>query len=323
MFDSIDTNRFQGVLVGIAAGGVSPEREISLATGAAFEKALKSKGYLVQVYDVATDLLRLAADRPGVVLLGVHGGMGENGVLQGFLESLQIPYTGSGVLASALAMDKKRAKILSAQAGVAVARDLRFTKADFEDLELLKEEIELHFSYPLVAKLNDSGSSHGVYLVHSSEELLESLPALEGDLVDRASSAVIIEEFLQGPEYSVGFFERHCLGTMEIIPGVEFYDFAAKYERQDTKYEPVRDPLISAPLESMAARALDALGCRGVARVDFKGDPRGDAPWGMLEVNTIPGMTATSLVPKLARQGGVSFEDFVEAMLVSARTDEV
>lgn len=323
MFKAVDIAKYRGTTVGIATGGTSPERAISLATGKAFQKALTLKGYEAVVYDIATDLDQIASTRPAVMLLGVHGGFGESGVLQGFLESLEIPYTGSGVLASALAMDKKRTKVLAANAGVQVARDRLLRLEELANVEGILEEIEAAFSYPLVAKLNDSGSSYGVYLAQNVGELQHALTALRADLIAGVSAAVIVEEFLEGPEFSVGYFDRECLGTMKIVPQAEFYDYNAKYERTDTVYELIDASEITSVLENMGRLVLDALGCRGVARVDFKGDPLGTSPLGMLEVNTIPGMTATSLVPKLAAARGIGFEDFVEVILAGARLDSV
>lgn len=306
--------------MGVATGGTSSEREISLRTGAAFEEALRSRGYEVQVYDVATDLQRLLEDKPAALLLGVHGGTGESGVLQGMLELFEIPYTGSGVLASALAMDKTRAKILCAEAGVPVAAARTFRKADclgIEDFTALAGSLEAELGLPMVVKLNDAGSSVGVVLCETPEGVDEALRSLAGQLSEAASAGIIAEAYLSGPEYSVGFFGEQCLGLMEIIPGAGFYDYEAKYQRADTEYRLIEDVDVVEPLTRWGLQALRALGCRGVARVDFKGDPR-EGRSAMLEVNTIPGMTATSLVPKLAGHRGVSFEDFVEAMVSTA-----
>lgn len=320
MLEGLDRTRFQGKTVGIATGGASSEREISLATGRAFEEALLSKGYDLRVYDIATDLSAISAEPPAVMLLGTHGGLGERGALQGFLECMGIPYTGSGVLASALAMDKARAKILCELRGVPVAKGISFDKAELEDQRRVIRDIEEVLSYPLVAKLNNSGSSYGVYICADVKELEEALIKLAPDLDDGASSKVLVERFLDGPEYSVGFFGSQSLGVMEIRPGKDFYDFEAKYESDETVYEIIDDERIVEPLTRWGRAALEALGCRGVARVDFKGLV--DQGAAMLEVNTIPGMTATSIIPKLARAKGMDFPDFVEAMLVTAGLDE-
>ena len=321
MFDDLHMTRFRNQPVGIATGGTSQEREISLKTGRAFEEALKAKGYDVTVYDVATDLAQIAADQPAAVLLGIHGGLGEGGALQGFLECLGIPYTGSGVLASALAMDKGRAREICAGRGVPVASGRLVDPGELSDPASLAEEFLADPGLPFVAKLNDSGSSFGVYICESEDDVEQTFEALAEDVGDRSSSGVLVEAFVEGPEYTVGFFDDECLGVIEVVPGEGFYDFEAKYESGDTEYRPVSDPAICEPLEEWSRLALDALGCRGVTRVDFKGRPDREGRAVMLEVNTIPGMTATSLVPKLAAAKGVPFQEFVEAMLVSATSD--
>ena len=322
MFEKLDMTRFRDQAVGIATGGKSQEREISLKTGQAFEEALQSKGYDVTVYDVATDLEKVLVDRPAAMVLGIHGGLGESGALQGFLESLEIPYTGSGVLASAVAMDKSRARLLCAAAGVPVADGHFRSSNNLGDPQTAADRIGEDYGFPVVAKLNDSGSSFGVYLCQDRAELVEALEQLQEDVEETSSTGVLIEQFIDGPEYTVGFFDDRSMGVIEIMPDEKFYDFEAKYQSDQTGYDVITDEDICRPLIEWSKKAIDALGCRGVARVDFKGRP--DAPDGvaMLEVNTIPGMTATSLVPKLAADSGVAFADFVEAMLVTARLDE-
>lgn len=321
MFEDLNISRFRGQTVGIATGGTSHERAISLKTGRAFEQALQAHDYDVVVYDVATDLAQLAQDRPAAVLLGIHGGLGEGGALQGFLECLGIPYTGSGVLASSLAMDKARARHLCAARNVPVASGRLVSAGELDDPAALAEEFAATPGLPVVAKLNDSGSSFGVYLCETTQDLEEAFLALAEDVGHRETSGVLVESFVAGPEYTVGFFGSHCLGVIEVVPEEGFYDFEAKYERGDTQYRPVDDARLCEPLIAWSRQALAALGCRGVARVDFKGDPADNGSAVMLEVNTIPGMTATSLVPKLAAAQGLEFSDFVEAMVAAAATD--
>lgn len=322
MIEQLDIERFRGQPVGIATGGQSLEREISLKTGGAFEEALVGRGYDVTVYDVPDDLEKLAADRPAAVLLGIHGGLGEGGALQGFLEALEIPYTGSGLVGSALAMDKRRARRICAGAGVPVAEAAWCGREELDEPPAAARRIADTLGFPVVAKLNDSGSSFGVHICRELDELSDALGELGPDVGRRPSSGVLVERFVEGPEYTVGFFDEECLGVMEIRPAEGFYDVEAKYDSEDTEYLVVDDPAIADPLVEWAHLALSALGCRGVARVDFKGTPGQQAAAVMLEVNTIPGMTATSLVPKLAAERGVEFDEFVEAMLASARLDE-
>ncbi len=313
--------RSRDLVVGVLTGGESAEREISLQTGEAFEKALVEVGYDVKVYDVAVDLGDLAADPPDVALLGVHGGLGESGALQGFLESLGVAYTGSGVLASALAMDKTRARELAQASGVPVAPGRSLRSVEGIDIEAQTQQWVDHLGLPMVVKLNDSGSSVGVELCETAAEVKKAIEALGSGMGKAPSAGLLAERFVSGPEFTVGFFDEECLGVMEIEAQAQFYDYEAKYESGTTDYRWVDDEAIAAPLIEWAERTVEALGCRGVCRVDFKGDPRSDAGAVMLEVNTIPGMTATSLVPKLAAHQGLAFSDFVEAMVSAARLD--
>ncbi len=312
-----DEHTYQGQKIGVALGGESSERAISLKTGRAFVSALQSLGYEVAEYDIATDLSRIATEAPAAMVLGVHGGIGENGVLQGFLEALKIPYTGSGPLASALAMDKARAKAVMADAGVAVAGGIRLAGGDVSSAEELSERFDAAgLSFPLVIKLNDGGSSVGVYICRDLDASFRAVESLS-EMLDRAASAgILIERYLAGAEYSVGFSDEEFLGAIQIVPEAEFYDFQAKYESTSTDYRYVEEIMLLDGLQKIGRLAYNALGCRGVARVDVKADQKGELF--VLEVNTIPGMTETSLVPKLAARKGLSFAQFVEWMLDSA-----
>ncbi|MFP4597998.1 MAG: D-alanine--D-alanine ligase [Persicimonas sp.] len=325
MLEHIDKTRFRGQKVGVVTGGTSSEREISLTTGRGFARALQSLGYDTQVFDVPEDLDRLAEQRPAAVLLGLHGGAGENGVLQGFLEAMGVRYTGSGVLASALAMDKTRAKAVMHEAGVPTPRSVTLDGTGPLDFEAILAQLDdAGVDLPVVAKPNDEGSSVGVYLCREEPDFAEALEALWEREVQAGSTAILIEEFLDGPEYTVGFFDSECLGSIEVVPGEEFYDFKAKYESSETRYETIADGGLKSRLETLGRDAYNAVGCEGVARVDFKAKTtEGGLELYALEVNTIPGMTPTSLVPKLAEHHGISFEEFTELMLASAsyRTD--
>lgn len=323
MLEHIDKTRWRGRKVGVVTGGLSSEREISLKTGGGFAQALRDLGYDTEVFDVPEDLDRLAKERPAAVLLGLHGGAGENGVLQGYLEALGVPYSGSGVLASALAMDKARAKAVFRDVGVPTPRGLTLPGTGELAVEEMYANLEsLEIDLPLVVKPNDEGSSVGVYVCHEETELLEALDALWDRDVSEGTQTLLVEEFAGGPEYTVGFFDQLCLGAIEVVPGEGFYDFKAKYESTKTAYEPVQDEELNSRLESIGRAAYNALGCRGVARVDIKAKTADEASeLFALEVNTIPGMTQTSLVPKLAKRCGISFEDFTEYMLGSASCD--
>lgn len=306
--------RFRGQPVGVLLGGTSAERDVSLKTGQAFVDALESLGYDVTAYDLPSQLTTLAQDAPAGVLIALHGGFGENGTLQGWLEMNQIAYTGSGVLASALALDKSRSKSVFRDRGVPVARD-HYISASGYDADRVRNVVS-NFGFPVVVKLNASGSSHGVFVCRTVDDLDRALDSIEQDLNPRdPADGVLIEQFVDGPEYSVGFFDGEFLGAIEIQPAEGFYDFHAKYEANTTQYMPVESGELLERLEEMGRRAYAAIGCRGVARVDLIGS--GDKLVA-LEVNTIPGMTATSLVPKMAARRGVPFGDFVELMLSTA-----
>jgi D-alanine-D-alanine ligase len=321
LLNHLDKTRFRGQAVGVITGGASAEREISLKTGAGFADALESLGYDVRVYDVPDEIDALHRDALAAVILGLHGHAGENGVLQGHLEMLRIPYTGSGVLASALAMDKQRTKAVVESAGVRCPRGIVLgainADADADEARAIREEAGLDL--PVIVKPNDEGSSVGITLCDDDETVAHAIVEAAEVGSGVASSGVLIEEYLDGPEFTVGFFDDVCLGAIEVIPGEAFYDFKAKYESDETRYEAVEAQALESELESMGRAAYNAVGCRGVARVDFKSRRTEDGlELSVLEINTIPGMTATSLVPKLAARHGISFEEFTELMLASA-----
>ncbi|MFB6262570.1 MAG: D-alanine--D-alanine ligase [Bradymonadaceae bacterium] len=324
MLETIDTERFEGEVVGVAYGGESPEREVSLETGQALAQALRAREYEVAEYDLPADLDRLIDERPAAVLLAFHGGAGEDGTIQGFLDTLGIPYTGSGVAASALAMDKARAKSVLQRAGLMTPDWGRFPfgealqRGEDDWREWLRRE---GLEVPVVVKPTHGGSSQHVAICESAGEIAQSASRIaeEVDRVDAAGG--MVEEFVDGDHYTVGFFDDTCLGSLQVVPDEEFYDYEAKYESSETEYRPVEAerPDLARRLEIAGRLAYDALGCRGVARADFIARrDRGDEILHVLEVNTIPGMTASSLVPKLARQQGIGFEEFADLMLSAA-----
>lgn len=320
MFRHIDTQRFVGQKVGVLFGGAGPERSISLKTGRALAGALRDAGHEVTEYDLPADLPELVSSPPAAVLLGLHGD-GEDGTIQGLLEVLRVPYTGSGVLASALSMDKARAKAVMARAGAPLAEGVEIPGSKFCDLAL-SEALEgcAWAAGGYILKPTDGGSSVGVYLVKDEETRAVGVAGLEELIRAHMITGVVVERLLTGPEYSVGFFGDVCLGAIHITPAQGFYDFHAKYESQETSYAVVEDLDLARRLEDVAGQAWRALGCRGVGRVDVMAD--GDALF-VLEANTIPGMTATSLVPKLAAGHGIDFARFADLMLSSATTDQV
>ena len=301
-------------------GGLSSEREVSLNSGRAVHAALVARGYDAHLLDPRDPLnparaIDLAAALRGlgaeVVFNALHGTYGEDGCLQGLLEWARVPYTGSGVKASAVAMDKELTRVLMARAGVPVAGACIWREGD-----PLPAAADLPAG-PWALKPLAEGSSVGVSKRELLEDLHEGLAAARG--------AWLIESWLTGTELSVMVLDGEAWGGVEIAPTQGWYDYEAKYVRGDTRYycPPRISEEVSALLNQLAERAYAALECRGAARVDFiVSDPQdASAPLIALEVNTSPGMTATSLVPKIAAHRGLSFEGLVERLLAGARLE--
>jgi D-alanine-D-alanine ligase len=302
---------WSGKKVAVLYGGRSVEREVSLRSGAACAEALASRGHDVALVDVDLDVAaRLRADRVEVAFLnGLHGRWGEDGCIQGLLESMGIPYTGSGVLASANAMDKVVSKLLFRDAGLKIIEYRTFPPSRADRITVA----DLPFGLPAVVKPSSEGSSVGVHIVRDAAALTtacEDAARYKGDLV--------VERYVRGAELDVAVLDGEALGAIEIVPSNEFYDYEAKYTPGKTQYfYPARLPVEHVRRACEAAeRALDALGCAGVTRVDFIVAPDG-TPF-VLEVNTLPGMTATSLVPKIAAGNGISFPELCDRLLDGA-----
>lgn len=302
--------------VAILYGGESEEREISLKTGRAFHFALLSLGYQhVELIDATSVGLRqLAVNPPDVALLALHGGLGENGAVQGLLECLKVPYTGSGVAACGIAMDKITTKRLWRAEGLPTPDWMVMSRAEVE-AELASHELEARV--PCVIKPVSSGSSVGVTLVREAGAYYGALEAaLE------APGRIMVEALIEGRELTVGLMDGQVMGVIEIAPERGFYDYTAKYADPTTRY------IFPAPLAERvhrqlceaAERAFKVVGCRGVARLDVMMDA--EDQFFFLEINTTPGMTETSLVPKIAAGSGISFERFTEMLLNRARLDE-
>jgi D-alanine-D-alanine ligase len=303
--------RWSGKKVAVLYGGRSSERDVSLRSGAACAEALRSKGYDVALLDVDLDIAaRLRESGAEVAFVnGLHGRWGEDGCIQGLLESTGIPYTGSGVLSSALAMDKLFSKLLFRDNDLKVIEYRAFPPERAERIGVG----DLPFGLPAVVKPGNEGSSVGVHIVREAAALTEACQdaaKYKGDL--------IIERYVRGTEVDVAVLDGKALGAIEIVPKREFYDYTAKYTPGQTEYfYPARLPEAHYRAVCQAAeRAHDALGCSGATRVDFIVGQDG-SPY-ILEVNTLPGMTATSLVPKIAAGIGISFGDLCEKLLDGA-----
>jgi D-alanine-D-alanine ligase len=302
--------RWTGKKVALLYGGRSSEREVSLKSGAGCAEALRSRGYHVTLVDVDLDVAqRLREIGAEVAFIGLHGRYGEDGCIQGLLESLGIPYTGSGVLASALGMDKVMSKLLFREAGLSLAEYRVFPR----ERASLIAVADLPFGLPAVVKPSHEGSSVGVQIVKDAA----ALPAACVEAA-RYKGDVIVERFVTGKEIQVAVLDGEALGAIEVVPAREFYDYAAKYTAGNTQYfYPARLPEKQIERLCRAAEvAHRTLRCSGVTRQDFILTPSGE-PY-VLEVNTLPGMTPTSLVPKIAAGNGITFPELCERLLEGA-----
>lgn len=294
--------------VGVIAGGISSEREVSLKSGQAVFNALKELGYNVVFIDAGRDLCeRLKSEKIEVAFLVLHGGWGENGGIQGMLEVMGIPYTGSGVLSSALAMDKEATKKIFLYHGIPIPSFKVVYHADF----LKPSAFSLQpLNLPCVVKPAEEGSSVGVSIVKNKRELKKAL-----NEAFKYGERVILEEFIEGREIHIGVLGDRALGGVEVRPKKGFYDYEAKYTKGMTEYilPPEIDEALYERLKDTGLRAHKALGCKGGTRVDIIVDRKGN-PY-VLEVNTIPGMTETSLLPKIASLAGYDFKGLVKEIL--------
>jgi D-alanine-D-alanine ligase len=323
-FQDFPTRKIKDSLkIGVIAGGISSEREVSISTGKGIYEALLSLGYRAEFIDFSGDI-KVMLDRMDVAFLALHGNYGEDGTMQGLLELLKIPYTGSGVLASAIAMDKIYSKKIFEFENIPTPP---YFAADLKNMEQIDgttqnitekitdkvaDKITRSIGYPLIVKPGRGGSSIGVTIVQSPVGLKQALK--EASLQD---SRVLIEKFIPGKQLTVSIIgmQPQALPIIEIRPKGGFYDYQSKYTPGFTEY------IVPAPIEkdlaeqvsSFAVRCHNALDCSAISRVDFiHGD---DGSINILEVNTIPGMTPTSLVPKAAAVCGISYEMLTEIIL--------
>lgn len=299
--------------IALVAGGISGEREVSLSGASSVEKALDLEKFIVRRYDPATDLAKLAADAPEIdfAFILLHGLYGEDGTMQGFLDLLGVPYQGSGVLGSAIAMDKQLAKELYTLNGLPVADSYILTNRDKID----GQELAARFGLPVVVKPVHEGSSLGLSLAKSEEELLVGI-----ERALRHDTHVMVEKYIKGRELTVGVLgnnEPEGLPVIEIVPGKEFsfFDYDAKYKPGATEEIcPARiNNEVTRQAQQYAVSAHKALRLRGYSRTDMI--LSGDGSLYLLETNTIPGMTATSLMPQAAAVHGLPFPKFLERLI--------
>jgi D-alanine-D-alanine ligase len=298
--------------IGVLMGGLSTEREISLLSGNAIFSAIKERGHNACSIDVGRDVSqRIIEEGINVAFIALHGRWGEDGTIQGMLEIMGIPYTGSSVLASALAMNKPMTKRILNFHKLPTPNFQVLNKAEITECKL-KRRIELKFS--LVVKPVSEGSSVGVSIVKNEEGLADAV-----EEAGKYTDQIMVEEFIHGSEIAVGILNGCPLPVIEIVPKGGLYDYKSKYTKGMTDYIlPARlsgEQLFK--VQDIALKAYQAIGCHGVARVDMVLDLKGD-PY-ILEINTIPGMTHTSLLPKAAGHAGLSFNMLVEEILKSAR----
>jgi D-alanine-D-alanine ligase len=286
--------------IGVLMGGTSAEREVSLRSGKAVYNALKGPGYNAVSIDVGPDFCNVVnKEKIEIAFIALHGGYGEDGSIQGMLEVLGIPYTGSGVLASALAMDKEASKKIFLYHGIPVP--------PFIVLDRDSSVTSLPFDLPWVIKPATEGSSVGVSITRDKKVFKKAL-----EHAYSYGSRVLVEQYIAGKEVHIGILNGKVLGGVEVRPSLEFYSYEAKYTAGLTEYvlPPEIDEKVYENAKETALSAHGAIGCKGATRIDLRVDGEGN-PY-VLEINTIPGMTETSLLPKIAGLAGFDFPGLIE-----------
>lgn len=310
-------SRMTNARIGVLMGGRSSEREISLKTGQAVYQALIRRGYDAVTIDVTDRLHRdLEDQKVAIAFLSLHGPGGEDGAVQGFLETVGIPYTGSGIRASAVGMHKAATKTILTAHGIPLPAGTMVRDCDRPPLAKVLRQTKLKL--PIVVKPVSQGSTIGVSIVRRSNQWKEALA-----LAHRYDPEAMVESYIPGHEAAVSILGTAAEGP-KVLPPIEivapegFYDFSAKYQKGKTRYlcPAPFPPKVVHHIGELARRTYEVLGCEGAARVDFRITPRG-RPY-VLEINTVPGMTETSLLPMAAAQVGITYDDLVERILQSA-----
>ena len=307
--------------VAVLMGGTSGEREVSLKSGAAVSEALEALGHDVLIVDVGEDVVgQMVAlqDKVDMAFITLHGRLGEDGTIQGLLELLAIPYIGSGVMASSMAIDKAMSKLIFRANAIPVAEDVMVKAREIRTLGVARvaEGIARDLGFPSIVKPNCEGSTLGVMIARNSQELETALAgAIEYD------DLLLVERCIEGREMTVGLLgdEPRVLPVLEVVSQKGIYDYECKYNKGMTEYQvpaPISEELARG-MQRLALRAHIAMGCEGLSRVDFMVDARENCY--CLEINTIPGMTEFSLIPKAAAAAGLSFNQVVEEILATAR----
>lgn len=298
----------------VLMGGISAEREVSLRSGKAVLDALLTLDYEAQAIDFNSSAIKDIIDyNPDLVFIALHGKYGEDGTVQGLLESLQIPYTGSGVATSAICIDKVLSKIVFNSAGVPNAEYRILNTHDLDAPNVLRDQIISNIGLPMVIKAATQGSSIGTYIIKDENEILSAIKN-----AFKYSRQVLVEKFIDGQELTVaviGNNEPQVLPMIEITSANEFYDYESKYTKGMCEHIiPARiGEECQAEITRISKQVYTLMGCQGFARIDFMLDKSG-LPF-VLEVNTIPGMTEMSLVPDAARAAGISFTELIERVV--------
>lgn len=293
--------------IGVLMGGLSSERDISMKTGTLIALSLKRQGYKVVTIDAGRNLpLQILEKGIEVAFIALHGRYGEDGCVQGLLEVMGIPYTGSGVAASAICMDKILSKKIF---------DYHEIPAPACRVYRIGQDIPGDMAYPVVVKPAREGSTIGISIVEKEEDLPQAL-----ERAGKYDNTILLEEYIDGMEVTAGILADRPLPLIEISPPGGFYDYEAKTTKGLSEYiVPARlSPDLMARIQDIALMAHKAVGCHYLSRVDFRID-KGGNPY-VLEVNTIPGMTETSLLPRAAKEAGISYDELVETILNSAFT---
>ncbi len=291
--------------IGILTGGDSAEREISLKSCEAIKKACNELGYATKRIIIDGNAQKITPELVEVdfVFISLHGGNGENGVIQGLLDSLNIPYNGSGVLASSLGMEKSLTKQLARSFGIQTP-DWKI----FEDINESKKYIANEF--PIVVKPSADGSTIGLSFVRNQADFAEAV-----ELADKYDGNIMVENYIEGRELTVTIIGQQVYPVIEIIPKHKFYDYECKYEKGMSDYIcPAELPsMLTNKVQNISLDIFNILQCSGYARADFILDKKNN-PW-FLEINTLPGMTATSLVPKSAMAADIPFNDLIQMII--------
>ncbi len=307
--------RWKGKRVGVLLGGVSREREVSLRSGAAMATALERCGYAVTRIDINSTMVeQLLRAQIDVAVIALHGAYGEDGSLQGVLECLRIPYTSAGVVGSSVAMDKVLCKHIARNIGIPVP----FHQVFYVTTDTIEKLNANGVDFPVVVKPVREGSTIGVSIVRTAAELPQAIQMAAG-----SDTKLVIEEFVAGAEVTVGWVCGQALTPLEIVPKSGFYDYHSKYTKGATEYiVPARIPSATTTLlKEWTDRLCRELECRGMARADFM--VRADGSAAFIELNTVPGMTETSLVPKAAAHDGITFDALCERVLEDANVSIV